>query len=148
MHRAVFVSMACYGASKILYLGLFLFVGYHCARLPKLKALDKIRQNLTLNHSPSDRPWDGKLIILESSLQGSTDPRALLDSDTDYQADMGMFIKNIGESFDPVRLNDAAVAQIQKMEPKVECTANSMRLNIQEPAQGVPLSVERGKVTP
>lgn len=44
--------------------------------------------------------------------------------------------------------NDAAVAQIQKLEPKVECTANSMSLNIQEPDQGVLLSVERGKFIP
>lgn len=90
MHRAVVVSMACCEASKILYLGLILVVGHHCARLPKLKALDKVRQNLTLNHSPSDQPWYGKLIILKSSLQESTDPKTLLDSDTDYQADMGM----------------------------------------------------------
>lgn len=86
---SVFGSMACSGASKVLCLGLLLIAGYHCARLPKLKALDTFRQNLTLNHSRSDRMWYGKLIILESS-QGSTDPESLLDSDTDYQADMGM----------------------------------------------------------
>lgn len=88
--RTVFVSMACYGASKVLYLGVLLVVGYHCARLPKLKASDKVRQNLTLNHSLSDRPWYGKFVISESSLQGSTDPKSLLDSDIDYQADTGM----------------------------------------------------------
>lgn len=89
MHCSVVVSMACCVASKILYLGLILFVGHHCARLPKLKALDKVRQNLTLSHRGSDHPWHGKLVILENSLQGSTDPETLLDSDTDYQADMG-----------------------------------------------------------
>lgn len=90
MHHSVLVSMACYAASKILYVGLFLVVGYHCARLPKLKALDKVKQNLTLHHNLPDRPWYGKFIILESSQQGSMDPKVLLDSDTDYQADMGM----------------------------------------------------------
>lgn len=89
MLLSVFGSMACSGASKVLCLGLLLIAGYHCARLPKLKALDTFRQNLTLNHSRSDRMWYGKLLILESS-QGSTDPESLLDSDTDYQADMGM----------------------------------------------------------
>lgn len=95
---SVFVSMACSRASKILCLGLLLVAGYHCARLPKLKALAKSRQNLTLNHSQSDRLWHGKLIILESSLQESTDPKSLLDSNTDYQADMGMnfiFYENV-----------------------------------------------------
>lgn len=87
---SVFGSMACSGASKVLCLGLLLIAGYHCARLPKLKALDTFRQNLTLNHSRSDRMWYGKLIILESFQQGSTYPKSLLDSDTDYQADMGM----------------------------------------------------------
>lgn len=87
---AVFGSMACSGASKVLCLGLLLIAGYHCARLPKLKALDTFRQNLPLNHSRSDRMWYGKLIILESSQQGSTDPESLLESDMDYQADMGM----------------------------------------------------------
>lgn len=90
MYRSVFGSMACFGASNILYLGFFLVVGYHCARLPKLKALDNFKPNLTLNHSEPDWPWHGKFIILESSLQGSTDPKTLLESDTDYQADMGM----------------------------------------------------------
>lgn len=82
--------MACCGATKFLHLGLILLVGHHCARLPKLKALDEAKQNLTLNHNRSDRPGFGKLIILENSLQGSTDPETLLDSDADYQADMGM----------------------------------------------------------
>lgn len=59
-----------------------------------------------------------------------------------------MFAKGTGETFNPVASNDAAVAQLQKLDPKVECTANSMMLNLQDPSQGVRLSVERGTFIP
>lgn len=55
----------------------------------------------------------------------------------------GIFAKNYEESFDTVRMNNAVAQQILTMEPKVECTANSMRLNIQDTPRML-LSVERG----
>lgn len=93
-----FIPMACSGGSKILLcLGFFLITSCHCIQLPKLKAFDKLRVNLTLNHSQakSHELHHGRLIIGQNSSQatkfrGSKAIKNLLEVDADYQADMGM----------------------------------------------------------
>lgn len=98
MQCFVFVPMACRGGSKfLLCVGLFLIASCHCTRLTKLKALDEIRVNLTLNHGQSkgSKLSHGRLILGQTSLQtaklkGSKATKNLLDVDADYQADMGM----------------------------------------------------------
>lgn len=88
--------MACKesGESRILLcLGLFLIASSfcQCTSLTKVKALNKLSQvkGGELRH--------GKLLIWHNSLQGAKlkgtkAAKNLLDVDTDYQADMGMYI--------------------------------------------------------
>lgn len=90
------------GGNFLLCVGLFLIASYECARLTKLKALDEKKINLTLSHSQSkgNGVSHGKLIIGQNSvrvvqLKGSKAAKNLLDVAADYQADMGMEIKNL-----------------------------------------------------
>lgn len=49
------------------------------------------------------------------------------------------------EGYGSAKANDETVERILKMEPKVECTGESMRLNVQDSTQGTLLFVDRGK---
>lgn len=49
------------------------------------------------------------------------------------------------EGYGSAKANDENVERILKMEPKVECTGESMKLNIQDSTQGTQLFVDRGK---
>lgn len=48
------------------------------------------------------------------------------------------------EGYGSAKANDETVERILKMEPKVECTRESMKLNVQDSTQGT-LFVDRGK---
>lgn len=49
------------------------------------------------------------------------------------------------EGYGTAKANDETVERILKMEPKVECTGESMKLNAQDSTQGTLLFVDRGK---
>ncbi|XP_060900159.1 uncharacterized protein LOC132978843 [Labrus mixtus] len=144
----------CWGSEILLSLVLFLVVCSFChgTRLTKLKALDKARGNPTVSHGENEQRelHPGKLLIGQNPLQGAEDSENLLEIDTGYQADMGW-----GESKQPdgrdhglsrQRRDYAAVKHLLQMEPKVECTGNSMKLQVLDAAStpGSLLFVDRG----
>lgn len=53
--------------------------------------------------------------------------------------------KYLQEGYGSAKANDETVERILKMEPKVECTGESMKLNVQDSTQGTLLFVDRGK---
>ncbi|KAI4809806.1 hypothetical protein KUCAC02_018670 [Chaenocephalus aceratus] len=111
----------------------------HCARLTKPKALATLRRNSTSNNGQAkgSEQHHGRLLIGLHSQQGTT--KNLLDADADYQDDMAS-----GEGYS--KQNREAVERLLKMEPKVECTVNSMRLEVQDAAStpGSLFFVDRG----
>ncbi|XP_063742890.1 adhesive plaque matrix protein-like [Eleginops maclovinus] len=132
--------------SKILLcLGLLLVAGSfsHCARLTKLKALDKLRGNSTTSSGQAkvSEQHHGRLLIGLFSREGVT--KNLLDVDADYQDDMGW---GEGYSKPNAERDSVAVDRLLKLEPKVECTGNSMRLEVQDAAStpGSLFFVDRG----
>ncbi|XP_031711040.1 ras-associated and pleckstrin homology domains-containing protein 1-like [Anarrhichthys ocellatus] len=148
--------------SKIL-LCLTLLVGAssfcHCARLTNLKALDKLRGNSTLHESQSKGidVRHGRLLMGQNSLQddklrGTNATEDFLDVDTDYQEDMGwgeaMQLKGRGDGFSRPNLKpeSAAVDRLLKMDPRVECTGDSMKLRVQygDSTPGSLFFVDRG----
>ncbi|XP_036940132.1 uncharacterized protein LOC119011266 isoform X1 [Acanthopagrus latus] len=153
--------MACRvsGGSKILSLclGLLLVASCHCTRPTKFKALDKLRINSTRIHNQAkgSELRHGRLLIGHNSLQGTElqgtkATRNSLDLDRDYQADMGWAqlkrpqgqVDGSSES----KPEDAAVKRLLKMESKVECTGDSMKLEVQDAAStpGSLFFVDRG----
>uniref|UniRef100_A0A3Q3EX87 Pollen-specific leucine-rich repeat extensin-like protein 1 n=1 Tax=Labrus bergylta TaxID=56723 RepID=A0A3Q3EX87_9LABR len=121
----------CWGNEILLSLVLFLIVLSFChgTRLTKRKALDKARG---------------------AGVKSAEDSENLLEIGTGYQADMGW-----GESKQPdgrdhdlsrQRRDYAAVKHLLQMDPKVECTGNSMKLQVQDAAStpGSLLFVDRG----
>ncbi|XP_018532764.1 MAGE-like protein 2 isoform X2 [Lates calcarifer] len=140
--------MACSengGSNILLCLGIFVVASLvcHCATLTRLKTLDKLRENSTFSQGQDKGHalHNGRLLIGQNSLQGvklkgTKATEILLDVDTDYQADMGWTEpkqpKGQGESFLRPRSDDAAVERLLKMEPKVECTEDSMKLQVQD----------------
>ncbi|XP_019128869.1 adhesive plaque matrix protein-like [Larimichthys crocea] len=143
--------MACKesGESRILLcLGLFLIASSfcQCTSLTKVKALNKLSQvkGGELRH--------GKLLIWHNSLQGAKlkgtkAAKNLLDVDTDYQADMAWGQPKQPKENGPTADN-AAVERLLKMEPKVECTGDSMKLQVQDAAStpGSLFFVDRGSL--
>uniref|UniRef100_A0A3B4U2P1 Uncharacterized protein n=1 Tax=Seriola dumerili TaxID=41447 RepID=A0A3B4U2P1_SERDU len=148
------------GGTKILLcLGLIVLVSSfcRCSPLTRLKALDKLRDNSTLGQGQAtgNDLRHGRLLIGQKSLygaklKGTKATKSLLEIDTDYQADMGWVepkhLKGQGEGFSMLRPDAAAVERLLKMEPKVECTVDSMKLQVQDVAstQGSLLFVDRG----
>ncbi|XP_035526366.1 proteoglycan 4-like [Morone saxatilis] len=144
----------------LLVVGLFLFASSFClcTRLTKLKELVELRGNsmLSQGHHKGSELRRGRLLIGQKSLQGAKlkgtkTTKNLLDADTDYQADMGWGqpkpAKGWDDGFSRLRSDDATVERLLKMEPKVECTANSMKLQVQDAAStpGSLLFVDRGR---
>ncbi|XP_020506240.1 uncharacterized protein [Labrus bergylta] len=149
----------CWGNEILLSLVLFLIVLSFChgTRLTKRKALDKARGNSKVSHGENEPSelHPGELLIGQNPLQGAgvksaEDSENLLEIGTGYQADMGW-----GESKQPdgrdhdlsrQRRDYAAVKHLLQMDPKVECTGNSMKLQVQDAAStpGSLLFVDRG----
>ncbi|XP_044075957.1 protein piccolo-like isoform X2 [Siniperca chuatsi] len=154
--------MACResGSSKnLFFLGLFLVASSfcHCTRLTKLKALDKLRGMPMLSQGKAKESdlCHGRLLIGQTSLQGAKHkgPKAtktLLDVDTGYQADMGWGESKQpggqGDGFSRLKSDNAGVQRLLKMEPKVECTGDSMTLQVKDATSttGSLIFVDRG----
>ncbi|XP_038574372.1 trithorax group protein osa-like [Micropterus salmoides] len=137
--------MACGGSKILLCLGLVLFASSfcHCATLSKLKALDTLSGNLILSQGKVETSdlRHGRLVIGDNSLQGPGATKNLLGVDADYQADMGWV-----DGFSRLKPVNSALEQLLKMEPKVECTGDFMKLQVQDVASttGSLFFVERG----
>ncbi|XP_049453901.1 uncharacterized protein LOC125901924 isoform X2 [Epinephelus fuscoguttatus] len=149
------------GNKNLLCLGILVVASSfcHCTRLTRLKALDKLRGNSTLSKGQAEGGdlRHGRLLIGQNSLQadelkGTKATENVLDVDTDYQEDMGW-----GEPKQPKgqvsgvsRPNSetysAVVERLLRMEPKVECTGDSMKLQVQDAAStcGSLFFVDRG----
>ncbi|XP_068196062.1 uncharacterized protein [Antennarius striatus] len=145
--------MACQASGGniiLLCLGL-LFVHCHCRSLTKLKSLDKFRGNSMPNRGQAkgNELHHGRLLIGQNDLHGAKPKgteaaKKWMDIDVDYQADMG-FVKSMHPE-DHGYSTNTAVQQILKMEPKVECTGDSMKLQVQDSStQGLLLFVDRGR---
>ncbi|XP_071348346.1 titin-like isoform X2 [Trachinotus anak] len=147
------------GTKILLYLGLFVLATSfcHCTTLTRLKALDKLKENSTLiqGQAKGSGLCHGRLLIGQNPLQGAKlkgtkATKSPLDFDADYQADMGWaepkHPKALSEGFSRLRPENAAVDRLLKMEPKVECTGDSMKLQVQDVAStpGALLFVDRG----
>ncbi|CAJ1071957.1 protein piccolo-like [Xyrichtys novacula] len=147
-------------SSKILScFGLFLVASSFClcTELTRLKASDNLLGNSTLGHVQlvSTELHHGRLLISENTRQMSGVKRArtfknLLNHDTDYQADMGWEeskqTKTQDHGLSKQKQDNAAVERLLQMEPKVECTRDSMKLQVQDAAStpGSLLFVDRG----
>ncbi|XP_040000444.1 proline-rich extensin-like protein EPR1 isoform X3 [Xiphias gladius] len=133
------------GSRILLCLGLFLGTSSfcHCTPLTRLKALDKLRENLTISQSqPSGsglhhgRLFIGQITLQNAKIKGTVAKKNLLHADTDYQADMAWpepkQPKEQADGSSRPRPIDSAVERLLKMEPKVECTEDSMKLQVQD----------------
>ncbi|XP_039671237.1 proline-rich extensin-like protein EPR1 isoform X5 [Perca fluviatilis] len=142
------------GSRILLSLGLLVFASSFC-RCAKLKALDKLRENSTLGEGQA-KAGDlcyGRLLIGQNSLPDDKLNRTkatknFLDVDTDYQEDMGWGnpeqLQRLGYGFS--KPDNAAVERLLLMDPKVECTGDSMKLQVQNAAStpGSLFFVDRG----
>ncbi|XP_028987907.1 uncharacterized protein LOC114844593 [Betta splendens] len=144
--------MACNesgGRRFLLSFGLFVAVSCsfcNCASLTRLEALHKFQgqpEGSLLHH--------GRLLVGQSSLQGSkpkiTEAAAVdLDVDSDYQADMVWEPPAEWAAGPRPSPDSRAVEQLLKLEPEVECTGDSMHLNVRNPGStpGSLFLVDRG----
>ncbi|XP_028283300.1 extensin-like [Parambassis ranga] len=146
------------GGNILLCVGLFLFLTSFssCTRLSRLKALSTLKGDSVLNQSKSKgSPYHhGQLFIGFNSLEGAKPnetetSKNFLEVDTDYQADMGWqgAKPSIGWSDLPKPDN---VDYLLKMEPRVECTRDSMMLQVKDAASipGSLLFVDRSNLSP
>ncbi|TDH06010.1 hypothetical protein EPR50_G00128550 [Perca flavescens] len=147
------------GSRILLSLGLLVFASSfcHCTKLTKLKALDELRENSTLGKSQA-KAGDlryGRLLIGQNSLpddklNGTKATKNFWDVDTDYQEDMGWGnpeqLQRLGYGFS--KPDNAAVERLLLMDPKVECTGDSMKLQVQNAAStpGSLFFVDRGSL--
>ncbi|XP_039457714.1 uncharacterized protein LOC116320423 isoform X4 [Oreochromis aureus] len=142
------------GVNGSLYFGLFLFSASlcHCATLTRLKALDELGGNSTVSQSrgKEGRQDHGALLFVQKLLRGPKSKSTKTtnntrDIETDYQADVAW-----GEAKQPDGqyggLDLEAMERLLKMEPKVECTLDSMMLQVHDAAStpGSLLFVDRG----
>ncbi|XP_034743300.1 tyrosine-protein phosphatase non-receptor type 23-like [Etheostoma cragini] len=151
--------MACRksrGNRVLLCLGLLVFASSFClcTKLAQLKALAKSRENSTLSEGQAKARdlQHGTLLIGQNylpddKLNGTKATKNFLDVDTDYQEDMGWEDpKQLQRQSDGFSKPDtAAMEQLLLMDPKVECTGDSMKLQVQS-AASIPgsLFVDRG----
>ncbi|XP_034469951.1 histone-lysine N-methyltransferase 2D-like [Hippoglossus hippoglossus] len=143
------------GSKSLLCLGLFVVASSFCSCSPltRLKALDKSKENSMISRGSGLH--HGRLLIGQNSLQGAKvkaigTSMELLDLDADYQADIGWAepkqAKGQGDDSSSPKPGEAVVDQLLKLEPKVECTGDSMKLQIQGAAStpGSLFFVDRG----
>ncbi|XP_061694169.1 adhesive plaque matrix protein-like [Syngnathoides biaculeatus] len=149
--------MACSepgGCKILLYFGFFMLAAgtfCHCSQLARLKTLIQARHKPPLIADKSDFSYSGWLLVPQQIAQLNKDTSHILDDDSDYQADAGGSIywqPSLQEDFskDDKVLTD----QLIKMDPKVECRANSMKLQVQDFAStpGSLILVDRGNLSP
>ncbi|XP_042285497.1 titin-like isoform X2 [Thunnus maccoyii] len=149
--------MACResGGSKILLcLGLFVVASSFCCctKLTRLKTV-KWRENSTLSQSQDIDLHHGRLLIGQdplrhAKLKGTKATKNYMDVNSGYQADMGweMSRQPKGQGDGSSKADNSAVERLLKMEPKVECTGDSMKLKVQDAAStsGSLFLVDRG----
>ncbi|XP_029931057.1 nascent polypeptide-associated complex subunit alpha, muscle-specific form-like isoform X2 [Myripristis murdjan] len=162
--------MACIGnggCAVLLCLGLFVAARSFCnctepmsiqTKITSLVRTPKTRDTSTLIQGQREGDGStgvhhGRLLIGRNSVpsgksKGIKSLKNLLGVHSDYQSDMGweqpQFFKGQGE--DSSRPDRAAVQRLLQTEPKVECTGESMRLQVQD-ADSTPgslLFVDRG----
>ncbi|XP_035993812.1 uncharacterized protein LOC105925180 isoform X3 [Fundulus heteroclitus] len=151
--------MACRqtkGSAILAYLGLLVFVTSpcRCAKLTRLKALDESRESPVHTKSRPDRGplHNGRLLIMQNSLKdaklnGTNATEPVYDVEADYQADMGWQTKQLTGKTD---WQKKAMESLLKMESKVECMQDSMKLLVHD-AASTPASlifVDRGNLSP
>ncbi|XP_008431485.2 uncharacterized protein LOC103479053 [Poecilia reticulata] len=150
--------MACResrGSEILAHLGLLVFLMSlcNCAKLTRLKALDESRGTSVHTKKQPERSHlhHGRLLIGQSSLKdsklnGTNSTEATLD-EADYQADMSWQTRQRMEKSDWQKM---AMENLLKMESKVECTRDSMKLLVPD-AASTPASlifVDRGHLSP
>ncbi|XP_034558547.1 protein piccolo-like [Notolabrus celidotus] len=134
-------------------LGLFLVATSFChgKGLTKLKALDKSMGNSNLGHVEIEglEQHHGKLLIGQNTAETKITKNPP-EVDTDYQADMGWEQskqhKGQVQGFSEQKQDTSTVERLLQMEPKVECTRDSMKLQVQDAVSnpGSLLFVDRG----
>ncbi|XP_019733264.1 uncharacterized protein LOC109520470 [Hippocampus comes] len=142
--------MACRerGGSKILlYVGLFLLASGTFCQCSRLAV--KSRRNAPPIPSKRDVSYSGRLLISQQVAPPNKASSHILDADSDYQGDMGWdFYKQA--SMQDEHFSKAVTHQLIKMDPKVECTTDSMKLQVQDVAStpGSLIWVDRGSLAP
>ncbi|XP_056912809.1 proline-rich protein 36-like [Takifugu flavidus] len=127
--------MARNGGGRVLYVALLFIVAGSCGRLENLKSEEDSKENLKVDQEQvaDHHTHHGRLVIGQNSFtfKGSK-RRRLPAADAGYQADMRwMQPPQRGPKLFQQRPNDVTMEQIMKMEPKVECLAGSMKLEVQ-----------------
>ncbi|KAM7401042.1 hypothetical protein PAMA_005305 [Pampus argenteus] len=114
-----------------------------------------MRENSTQSQSQGSDLRYGRLLIGQNQtlgnakLKGTKATKNLMDADSGYQADMGWGVslqpKGQGDGFSI--MDNSAVERLLKMEPNVECTGDSMKLEVRDAAStsGSLFFVDRGR---
>ncbi|XP_030016488.1 proline-rich extensin-like protein EPR1 [Sphaeramia orbicularis] len=127
-----------------------------CISLKRPQTSDKLGENATLSQAQGQRShsYYGKLLIGLNSVQDASatkTPEDFPDVDSDYQSDMplGHILGGWG-ALGQSNLDNTAVERLLKMDPTVECTGDSMRLQVQiaDSKPGALFSVDRGSLLP
>ncbi|XP_057713654.1 nascent polypeptide-associated complex subunit alpha, muscle-specific form-like [Corythoichthys intestinalis] len=132
------------GGSRIFnYLGLFLLAAHffcQCSKAARLKTADS-----PSNPDESRLLYNGRLLVFWKNQDASD----VLDvQDSDYQADMGwdVYRETLMQDEPFSKSGQTVTDQLIKMDPKVECTADSMKLVASAP--GSLIFVDRGSLSP
>ncbi|XP_043990577.1 uncharacterized protein LOC122841370 isoform X2 [Gambusia affinis] len=117
-----------------------------CAKLTRLKALGESRGTSAHTEKQPERSnlLHGRLLIGQSSQKDSNSTEAALD-EADYQADMGWQTRQEKSDWQKMALEN-----LLKMESKVECNQDSMKLLVHD-AASTPASlilIDRGHLSP
>ncbi|KAM6918277.1 uncharacterized protein FYW49_007900 [Xenentodon cancila] len=151
--------MACRGRGGSIFLLCFGFLVFvtslcHCMSLTRLKALDETREASMHAESQAEKTQQhhGRLLIGQNVQQDSkfsitNSTKNVLDDETDYQADMDWWQAKQDYRSKP---DIKAIEQLLKMDPRVECTGDSMKLLVQDAAltPASLLFVDRGHLSP
>ncbi|KAG7525881.1 hypothetical protein JOB18_033205 [Solea senegalensis] len=149
------------GARILLCLGLLVVASSfcRCRVLSRLKSLGKLKEDSALSQGQVEGSGlrSGRLVIGPNSVQdvkrkGTRTTKKRLRFDTDYQADMVWAEarqaqgQGQGEGFSMPKQDNSAVERLLGLEPKVECTGDSMKLKVHDSAStpGSLFYVDRG----
>ncbi|XP_028329087.1 uncharacterized protein LOC114479549 [Gouania willdenowi] len=149
--------MACKeskGRQNLLRLGLFACAISlcHCASVAGLQALDNLKESSNPSHKQAQGTLlqhHGRLLIGQNQNQqgGTNGTRTdFLDVGADVQADMGEWARptqQTGQMNRPMQ-DMATVQRLLQLEPKVECTVDSIMLQLHDAASTPLIFVDRG----
>ncbi|XP_049602515.1 uncharacterized protein C6orf132 homolog [Syngnathus scovelli] len=150
--------MACRepgGSLILLYFGLFLLAAgtfCQCSQLARLKTSVKFRHKSPVTPNRNDGSYSGRLLIFQQADPPNKATSQMINADSNYQADMGWDVYG-RPNMEVDRFSEAGTAvtdQLIKMDPKVECTTDSMKLQVQDisSAPGSLILVDRGHLSP